>query len=65
MSDDNDFVIGFWSGFGLMTVIIFFILLHVRDVAWTEKNIVKHTDAYFHPDTGEFTWPDKEQKNER
>lgn len=23
------------------------------------KDIVKHTEAYFHPDTGEFTWPDK------
>ena len=27
----------------------------------SERGIVKHTDAYFHPDTGDFTWPNKKE----
>lgn len=62
MSDDTPLFVAIMS----IVALLGFALGLLLGVTGRENhtNIVKHTDAYYHPQTGEFTWPDKKETGE-
>lgn len=57
MSDNEGsvFFVGIIVGCIVMIFLMISVILPISDNTW-QKDAVKHQAAYYHPETGEFTW---------